>query len=162
MGRRDDGGYAEFVAAYQHRLRGTAYLMIGDWRAAAEVAEAALVQVYVAWPRVRKNDSESAHAFRAVTSAAIDHRRRRGPEVSALPCSTERELLVKALAALPDRQRACLVLRYFEDLSVVDAAEVLKCSIGAVTSQTSAGLTALKSELGRLGYAGDLEILGEA
>lgn len=162
MGRRDDGEYAEFVAAYQHRLRGAAYLMLGDWHAAASAAEAALVQIYVAWPRLRKSDSAPVHAFRALTSTVIDHGRQRRSDSNSLPGSTERETLVKALGSLPDRQRACLVLRYFEDLSIADTATALRCSTKAVSSHTASGLKSLKSELDRLGYAGDIEILGEA
>ncbi len=175
MGRRDDSQYAEFVAAYQHRLRGSAYLMTGDWATAADVTQEALIRLYVAWPRLEKKDGGLAsYAHRALHSAVVDQHRKhsrreknedRAPRATSVGDGTEehaeREVLVQALKALPERQRACVVLRYFEDLSVADTAAALKCSIGTIKSQTSHGLRALKAELTRLGRADVLEFGGE-
>lgn len=164
MPSRDDGRYVEFVAAVQERLRRTAYLMIGDWAAAADVTQEALLRVYVAWPRLEHGDGLPAYARRALVSAVIDHhrkhKRRERDEAHAAVAEAvddgttvraERELLMTALRALPERQRACVVLRYFEDLSVADTAEALRCSAGTVKSQTSHGIAALRREFERLG-----------
>lgn len=176
MSRRDGDQYAEFVAAYQHRLRGSAYLMTGNWATAADVTQEALIRLYVAWPRLEKKEGGlAAYAHRALHSAVIDHQRKhirreknedRVPVVTSVGDGTaehaDREVLVQALKALPERQRACVVLRYFEDLSIADTAAALKCSIGTIKSQTSHGLRALKAELTRLGGADVLELGGEA
>lgn len=176
MARRDDERYAEFVTAYQHRLRGTAYLMTGDWATAADVTQEALIRVYVAWPRLQKDGAGvSAYAHRALHSAVVDqyrkHTRREKNEDRVQVVATvddgaearaERDVLAQALRALPERQRACVVLRYFEDLSVADAAAALKVSTGTIKSQTSHGLRALKQELARLGGPDLVGMGGEA
>lgn len=160
MRRRDDDEFAEFAAARQVPLRRTAYLLCGDWQLAADIAQEALIRVYVAWPRLERRGGLNAYARRAVVSVAIDQRRRRsstevptpddetvasGTDIAARV--TDREVLVGALGRLAPRQRACVVLRYFEDLPVGDVAAVLGVSEGTVKSQTSRALTTLQEIL---------------
>ena len=112
--------------------------MTGDWSLAADVAQEALIRVYVAWPRLERSGGMAAYARTAVVSASIDlHRKRsRRPEVlvdaheDARLSSTDgageradRTLVMAALRKLPDRQRACVVLRYFEDPPVSTSAD---------------------------------------
>lgn len=164
MASRDDAEYVDFVEAVQDRLRRTAYLMTGDWALAADLTQEALIKVYVAWPKLERKGGLASYARRAVVSAVIDHHRKRGrrPEVlvdayddpgvgDGVGNRADRTLLVQALRKVPDRQRACIVLRYYEDLSVAETARVLKCSEGNVKSQTSHGIAALKRELAALG-----------
>jgi len=164
MAARDDGRYVEFVAASQERLRRTAYLMCGDWSTAADVTQEALLRVYVAWPRLETGDGLPTYARRALVSALIDHQRknasrRKREDRVRLPDlvgdgttdRADRAVLMQALRAVPPRQRACIVLRYFEDLCVADTAAALRCSEGTVKSQTSSGISALRRELERLG-----------
>ncbi|MFZ2016961.1 MAG: SigE family RNA polymerase sigma factor [Nocardioides sp.] len=171
MPRRDDAAYVEFVAASQQRLRRTAYLMTGDWQAAADAAQEALVRVYVAWPRLERSGGLPTYARRALVSAVIDAGRRRSTREryeGRSPPATERSdpaegvvdrrLLLDALNALAPRQRACVVLRFFDDLSVADVAEALGCSEGTVKSQTSKALDNLRRSLG--GRAGD-QLMGD-
>ena len=171
MPRRDDAAYVEFVAASQQRLRRTAYLMTGDWQAAADAAQEALVRVYVAWPRLERSGGLPAYARRALVSAVIDAGRRRSTreryEGRFPPASdrsehadgvVDRRHLLEALGALAPRQRACLVLRFFDDLSVADVAHTLGCSEGTVKSQTSKGLDNLRRSLD--GHAAD-HLLGD-
>ncbi len=166
MPRRDDAAYVEFVAASQQRLRRTAYLMTGDWQAAADAAQEALVRVYVAWPRLERSGGLPTYARRALVSAVIDAGRRRSTrerhEGRFSPADdrsdpaegvVDRRLLLDALEVLAPRQRACVVLRFFDDLSVADVAEALGCSEGTVKSQTSKALDNLRRSLG--GRAGD-------
>jgi RNA polymerase sigma-70 factor (sigma-E family) len=155
---RDEAAFVEFAHAARGRLRRTAYLMCGDWDQASDHVQEALIRVYVAWPRLTRAGGEYAYARKAVVSAFIDHARRRsstevvgdtgaevpsGQDVAELV--TARAALLSALADLPPRQRACVVLRYFEDLSVIDTATVLGCSEGTVKSQTSRALVSLRS-----------------
>ncbi len=172
MPRRDDAAYVEFVNASQQRLRRSAYLMTGDWQSAADATQEALVRVYVAWPRLQRSGGLPTYARRALVSAVIDAHRRRSTRVKyedRAPAEQEhidladhlvdRTLLMEALAELPARQRACVVLRYFDDLSVADTATALGCAEGTVKSQTSKGLDHLRTNLAARGHAdlmGDL------
>ncbi|HSE10637.1 MAG TPA: SigE family RNA polymerase sigma factor [Nocardioidaceae bacterium] len=155
---RDEAAFVEFAQAVRGRLRSTAYLMCGDWEQASDHVQEGLIRVYVAWPRLTRSGGEYAYARKAVVSAFIDHARRRSStEITRdadpdLPSGqdvaesvTARAALMSALADLPARQRACVVLRYFEDLSVADTATVLGCSEGTVKSQTSRALVSLRA-----------------
>lgn len=154
---RDEAAFVEFAHSVRGRLRHTAYLMCGDWDQASDHVQDGLIRVYVAWPRLHRAGAEYAYARKAVVSAFLDHARRRSS--SEIPVETHqdtasrhdvadtvatRTALLTALAGLPPRQRACVVLRYFEDLSVAEAAAVLGCSEGTVKSQTSHALASLR------------------
>jgi RNA polymerase sigma-70 factor (sigma-E family) len=158
--RRDEVAYVEFVTASQQRLRRSAYLMTGDWQAATDAVQEALVRVYVAWPRLQRNGGLPTYARKALVSAVVDAHRRgstRKKYEDRLPIEAERadhaddyverSVLLDALAGLAPRQRACVVLRYFDDLSVADTAEALGCSEGTVKSQTSKAIDNLRRVL---------------
>ncbi|GAA3655665.1 SigE family RNA polymerase sigma factor [Nocardioides ginsengisoli] len=158
MRERDEDAFVEFAQSARTRLRRTAYLMCGDWDRAADHVQEALIRVYVAWPRLTRAGREYAYARRAVVSVVLDHgRRRSSTEIPAEPdpqlssghdlaeAVTAREALLSVMAQLPPRQRACVVLRYFEDLSVADTARALGCSEGTVKSQTARALDRLRS-----------------
>ena len=156
MARRDDDEFAAFAAASGGALRRTAYLICGDWDRAADITQEALIRMYVAWPRLDPGRDIRAYARRTAVRIAIDQSRKRssrevptpraGDRLVADPTDVvaDRALLMAALAALPPRQRACVVLRYYEDLSVETVAEVLGCRTGTVKSQTARGLEALR------------------
>ena len=158
MARRDDEGFVEFAAARRDRLRRTAYLICGDWHRSSDIVQEALIRLYVAWPRLERKDGLTAYARRAVVSVAIDQSRRRSStelpsEVGDQAPATDdvaggvadRDLLMRALASLPKRQRACVVLRYYEDLPVAEVATALGVNEGTVKSQTSRALASLKA-----------------
>jgi RNA polymerase sigma-70 factor (sigma-E family) len=155
---RDEAAFVEFAAAARGRLRRTAYLLCGDWDQASDHVQEGLIRVYVAWPRLTRTGGEHGYARKAVVSAFLDHARRRSStEITAdpnpdLPSGQDvsesvsaRAALMAALARLPMRQRACVVLRYFEDLTVADTATALGCSEGTVKSQTSRALVSLRA-----------------
>lgn len=156
---RDEAAFIEFADSARGRLRRTAYLMCGDWDQASDHVQEGLIRVYVAWPRLTRAGREYAYARKAVVSAFLDHARRRsstevptdhdhdlpsGQDVADAVAS--RAALTAALADLPPRQRACVVLRYFEDLSVAETAAVLGCTEGTVKSQTSRALATLRNK----------------
>lgn len=161
MTRRDPAAFAEFVAARSPALHRTAYLLVGDRQLAQDLLQEALTKTYVAWPRLRDPANAEAYTRKAITTTAISWFRRRSwgerptdtvPERRtsgdhADDLST-RELLWSALQALPPRQRAAIVLRFYEDLSEARTAEVMGCAPGTVKSQVSAGLRKLRDHLG--------------
>jgi RNA polymerase sigma-70 factor (sigma-E family) len=138
-------------------LRGLAFLTCGDWQVAEDAVSNSLAKLYVRWGKV---SSPERYASRMVVRAAIDEVRRPWRrERSAshdLPelvqpdgsDSIDESLRVRhALRQLPLRQRAVLVLRFYEDFSVEEVAEALGRSRGTVTSQTARGLAALRELL---------------
>ncbi|NYE37247.1 RNA polymerase sigma-70 factor (sigma-E family) [Nocardioides cavernae] len=157
---RDEAAFVEFAETARPRLRRTAYLLCGDWDRASDFVQEGLIRVYVRWPRLVRNGGELAYARKAVVSAYLDHARRRSSTerpgeadptlaspVDVAHAVATRETLMATLADLPPRQRACVVLRYFEDLSVEQTAALLGCTEGTVKSQTSRGLFSLRSML---------------
>jgi RNA polymerase sigma-70 factor (sigma-E family) len=165
MARRDSGEFTGFVLASQASLRRTAYLMCGDWQLASDFVQEALIRVYRHWPRLRSEAEARAYARKAVLSVVIDAKRRRSS--AELPVegivdapgadnadraaerAADRDLLSRCLTQVPARQRACLVLRYYDDLSVAEVAGMLGISEGTVKSQTARGLETLQAAFAR-------------
>jgi RNA polymerase sigma-70 factor (sigma-E family) len=155
----DGTAFAELFAARATALRRTAYLLCGDWHRAEDLTQTAFAKVYAAWPRLRDKGAVEAYLRQTLTRVYLDEYRRswRGerptddvPDVVAMPVNQtdDRLLLLAALATVAPRQRACLVLRYFEDYSVEQTAHALDCSVGTVKSNTARGLDALRRALG--------------
>ncbi|MEV0645026.1 SigE family RNA polymerase sigma factor [Phytomonospora sp. NPDC050363] len=148
--------FREFVAARREALLRTAYLVCGDWHRAEDAVQTSLVKLYGAWNRARSPTIE-AYARKIVVRTLIDEgrkgwfRRERSfaappREPHANPGNEDRLVALAALAALPTRQRAALVLRFWEDLSVEETARALRCSTGTVKSQTARGLATLRQQ----------------
>ena len=134
--RRRDAEFAEFATIEQQRMYRRARLLTGDAHAAQDLVQATLVKLYVAWPGV---EQPAAYAHRVLVRTFLDGRRRsrRERELLALadPQRSERDpdrvvTVLGALAELPPRTRAAVVLRYWEDLSVDQAAVALGCAPG--------------------------------
>ncbi len=155
----------EFVAFYAARagyLRNTAYLLCGDWYLAEDLTQIAVTKLYQAWHRIERHDTVDRYARQVLLRTFLDERRRpwrrehpTTPESTVLdtvardgPNVDERMVLRTALMRLPKGQRAVLVLRFWEDRSVEQVAEILSCSTGSVKSQTAHGLTKLRTALG--------------
>jgi RNA polymerase sigma-70 factor (sigma-E family) len=167
-----DEEFGRFVVARSLALRRTAYLMCGDWHEAEDLVQRALIKLHAAWGRVRSDDDLDAYLRKTLLRTCIDEKRRarwrrEHPASHALPDTLEapgepdpetlsdRDTLVAALRGLPAGQRAVLVMRFWEDLSVEDTAHSLGCSAGTVKSQTSRGLGTLRAVL-TAGADGDL------
>jgi RNA polymerase sigma-70 factor (sigma-E family) len=172
MARRDDAEFTEFVRARSGALLRTAYLILGDHALAQDLVQEALTKVYVAWPRIQKREGVEAYARVVVVNTAITWKRRKGwlgeRPTDELPEPTARvddepdvRLVVwRTLQVLPARQRATLVLRFYEDLSVAETAQVMGCAEGTVKSQVSQGIERLRAALGsRAALLGDLDDL---
>jgi RNA polymerase sigma-70 factor (sigma-E family) len=153
----DEDAFRAFALARRPALRRTAYLLCGDWHQADDLVQTALVKLYVAWSRVRADGPPDAYVHRILVRCYLDERRRpwrRESPVEAIDeagrvTSSEEDLLDlrSALARLPRRQRATLLLRFWLDLSVAQTADALGCSDGTVKSQTARALTTLREVL---------------
>jgi RNA polymerase sigma-70 factor (sigma-E family) len=150
---RDDG-FDEFVLGASRRLLRSAFLLIGDRGAAEDLLQDVLERMYARWSRI---DDPHAYARRAIAHAATNRwrTRRRHPEVplgerdvaaAVNPEPASRDVLA-ALATLPPGQRAVVVLRFFDDLSIDQTASALGCSAGTVKSQTARALPRLRALL---------------
>lgn len=153
----DDDGFVQWAGARRGQLWRTAYLMCGDWSGADDLVQDALVRVYLRWRKVAGGNPD-AYARRALTSSFIDERRRpwrRERPTETLPepaCEApatrlHETAMAAALRQVAPRQRAVLVLRYWEDLSLEQTADALGCSVGNVKAQASRGLARLRGLL---------------
>jgi RNA polymerase sigma-70 factor (sigma-E family) len=153
-----DSGFVEFVAARQAALLRTAYLLTGDAGRAEDLVQTALTKTYLAWGRIRDPDAVEAYVRRvlATTSASWWRRRWHGerpterlPEPAAAHTADPDAALDlwRLVPALPPRQRAVLVLRFYEDLSEAEVADALRISPGTVKSTTSRAVAALRARL---------------
>jgi RNA polymerase sigma-70 factor (sigma-E family) len=154
-----DDEYVEFASHALRELRRTAYLLCGDWHRAEDAVQDVLIRLYRRWPRVERREGMGAYARRALVRTLIDQSRRpwrREIAVDATPeqataaemrAVDDRLMLIAALSQLSPRRRACLVLRYYDQLSVRETAHAMGCSEGTVKSQTSDGLNDLRRVL---------------
>jgi RNA polymerase sigma-70 factor (sigma-E family) len=153
----DEADFRAFVAARSPSLLWFAHVLTGDRHHAEDVVQTALAKTALAWPRLRRKDNPEGYVRRAIVTTHLNTMRRRPwreqphevvPEQSEgrRPDDEfdERDAMWQALAELPPRQRAVLVLRYYEDLSEADIAEALGCTRGTVKSQAAKGLLHLR------------------
>ena len=165
----DDTSFEEFVVGSSARLFTMAMLLTGGHRAEAEdLLQGAFERAYRRWGRIARRADPEPYVRQILVNASVDRwrRLRRHPEApltvtgfdpgtaDAAAALADRDLLLRGLAALPPRQRAVLVLRYFEDLSEAQTATVLGCTVGTVKSQTARGLARLRDSVGAAGDAG--------
>jgi RNA polymerase sigma-70 factor (sigma-E family) len=153
-----DDEFTEFVHASWAPLYRTAYLMLGDAGLAEDLVQTALAKTYASWGRMRELQSARAYARTTLVNTAASWFRRKGwrnehptghlQDTTYDDDPTTRPTLMQALAQLPPRQRAVVVLRFYDDLSVADTAHALGCAEGTVKSQTSDALAALRDLLG--------------
>ncbi|TDD58656.1 SigE family RNA polymerase sigma factor [Kribbella antibiotica] len=150
--------FAEFARGRHGALYRYAYLLVGERGLADDLVQEALIKTYVAWRRLRDPNAAEAYTRKVITNTAINWWRRKSyherpyddlPEgIAPTQDSSTRLWLWNELLQLPPRQRAALVLRYYEDLTEVQTAEVLNCAVGTVKSQVSIALSKLRARLG--------------
>jgi RNA polymerase sigma-70 factor (sigma-E family) len=171
---RDDE-FATFVRLHRTSLlRFACLLTAGDQHQAEDLVQTALTKVYLAWPKLRRDDSGLAYARRTLLNSHIDETRRpwwrrerttaelpevvayEGPEgIAGLDYGqfgTDGQRVRSALSALPNRMRAVVILRYWMDLSVEDCARMLGCTQGTIKSQAAKGTAKLRDLLTAPGH----------
>ncbi len=165
--------FAEYVSARMPSLRRLALLLCQDWHRADDLVQAALTRLYLRWENAATADSIDAYVRTILVREFIRERRTnwarrvsvtdRPPDLPAPPTDREDFLdLRAAVAGLPPRQRAVLVLRFYCDMNIDECAMALGCAPGTVKSQTAKALTSLRRVLGPLSSAtGDGASVGQ-
>ena len=157
----DEDALREFITARSGALLRSAYLLVGDRAHAEDLLQTALIKTYLAWPRIRDHGALEAYVRRTMATTATSwwrgRRFRERPqtelpdraEADPVDPRIEHDAMWSLLRALPARQRAVLVLRYYEGLSEAEIADALHMSRGTVKSHASRALTALRDRLTR-------------
>lgn len=164
MRAEQERAFREFAGERALWLRRSAYLLCGDWHLAEDLVQNTLLKLYRAWRRVDLSTVD-AYARRTLLRVWLDERRRpwrraerndadlpETGDVAGDPAvlgqqAWRRDAVLRALAEVPPRQRAVLVLRYWEDLPTAEVAAALRCSEGTVKSQASRGLQNLRDAI---------------
>lgn len=163
--------YVEYVEGRLASLRRLAYLLCRDWHGADDLVQVTVTRLFTHWPRAARMDNTDAYVRTILVRAFLAERRSPWFRRVLLPGGLADRAAVyadpdavldvrEALAAVPPRQRATLVLRFYCDLDVEQAAAVLGCSPGTVKSQTSKGLAALRRMLEPARETGDAAYQG--
>lgn len=154
--------FREFAVAVQGHLRRSAFLLCGDWHLAEDIVQSAFVKIFRVWRRVRKVDNQLGYARQVVYRCFLDQYRKEKKQVPTVPIagvgdsalaeagpagSSFDGFVLEALAELPPRARAVIVLRFWEDMSVEQTATVLGVTTGTVKSQTSRAVAQLRGRL---------------
>ncbi len=164
----DEQRFRSFAAGASAPLVRLAYLLCGDRHLAEDLVQACLIRMYRSWQRIERPEALDGYARQVLLRCWLNERRRPWRRLESypgtLPDQTDdnsdpalgvgsdvKELLRRALAEIPPRQRAALVLRYWSQCTVTETATMLRCSEGTVKSQTARGLTALRAAVTRLG-----------
>lgn len=149
--------FERFVATRSQALLRSAYLMTGDAQSAEDLLQTALVKMIPRWSRLRDPQAAEAYVRRVMLSTYLKWWRRRwrgevptavlpdAPAPDDYGAVDARDGLRRALASLAPRQRAMVVLRFYEDLSEERVAELLGCSVGTVKATTSRALAKLRA-----------------
>ena len=156
-----DAEFSAYMEARQASLLRTAYLISGDRHTAEDLVQTALAKLYLAWDRVEDRGSLDGYVRRVIVNEnnslwrrpfkRREHATDQLPERAAPTSPGGRDdALWELVQTLPKKQRAAVVLRYYEELSEAETAEVLGVSVGTVKSQTSRALAALRSRTGDL------------
>ncbi len=162
-GRVREATFDDFVAARSRALLRTAYLLTHDHALAEDLLQTSLTKAWFAWRRIEGNPEPYVRRILVNTYATWWRRKWNGehptdevPEHAAAEPGHEPTDLWEAMARLPRRQRAVVVLRYFEDLTEAQTADLLGCSVGTVKSQCSKALAKLRIDPALTEAEGDL------
>jgi RNA polymerase sigma-70 factor (sigma-E family) len=163
----DRAEFHGYVAARSGALLRTAYLLTGSRADAEDLLQTALAKTYLAWPRIADRGALDGYVRRVMVNTQTSRWRLRRVNETPTADLPERagvdpvagadlhDALWRALATLPPRQRAAVVLRYYEDLTEVETADALGISIGTVKSTVSRALTSLRDRAADLGLRDD-------
>ncbi len=163
MSTTKDAEFSAYMAARQPSLLRTAYLLTGDRHTAEDLVQTALAKLYLSWDRVQRQESLDGYVRRILVNEHNSLWRRPWrrhetttselPEQPAGPDGGSHDADLWAFVqTLPRKQRAAIVLRYYEQLSEAETAEVLGVSVGTVKSQTSRALATMRTRVGEIAH----------
>lgn len=152
--------FVDFVAARQQALLRFAYLLTSDHHTAEDLVQTALAKTYLSWSKLRDRGALDSYVRRIIINENISLWRRAWKR-NERPCDslpeagtghpdeapTHSDALWRIIQTLPTKQRAAVVLRYYEDRTEAETASILGCSVGTVKSQTSRAIAAMRSAL---------------
>jgi len=158
VSERRDAEYVEYVQSRLTWLRRVAFVLCQDWYSADDLVQVTVTRLFAHWPRARRMDNVDGYVRTILFRTFLSERRsawgRRvvlaGSPPDTVAAGADRDAMLdvrEALATVPPRQRATLVLRFYCDLDVEQAATALGCSAGTVKSQTAKGLAAMRRAL---------------
>ena len=161
MAQDDEVTFEQFVSVRWTAFYRTAYLLTGQRADAEDVVQATLVKAYASWSRIRRAEVPDAYVRRMLVNEFLSATRRRkrarehagaqppGPPVPTHEAAVlDRAVVWQEVVSLPPRQRAVIVLRFYEDLSEKQIAQALGCAPGTVKSQISTALRSLQNRIG--------------
>ena len=158
-----DRQFSEYMQARQPSLLRTAYLLTGDRHTAEDLVQTALAKLYLSWDKVQRQEVLDGYVRRILVNEHNSLWRRAWkkresttaelPDRPADPDSPSHDADLWAFVqTLPRKQRAAIVLRYYEELSEAETAEILGVSVGTVKSQTSRALSAMRARVGEIAH----------
>ena len=155
---KSDDAFREFVINESAGLLRTGWMLTGERALAEDLLQTALAKTWPHWARISRDGTPTAYVRTVMvrTYASWSGRRwtgelpaeelpERPAEDGAFGAADERDRLTRALAELPRRQRAVIIMRYYLDMSEQQAAEALGCSVGTVKTQATRGLSRLRT-----------------
>lgn len=160
MRQTSEAEYSDFATSVWPQLYRTAVMIMGDRQLAEDLVQSALVRTYIAWPRLREPDKAHAYTRQVMLNVSRDWFRKRSwthenttdiasddaaPSGDHSGALVDQVTLAGILQTLPVGQRSVIALRFLDDLSVRETADLLNITAGTVKSQTAAALTALRS-----------------
>lgn len=157
-----DNDFAAFAHSCAPGLRRTAYLLCHDWHLAEDLTQNTLARLYVVWGRLEWSYSPQAYVRQILYREFLRHRKRRQshdvvtaspPDAGAETSPDLRMTMLDALSHLSPRDRAIIVLRYWEDQSIETVAQTLGIKTGVVKSQCMRSLARLRTLLGEDRFA---------
>ena len=152
-------GFHDFVVGRSGSLLRFAWVLTGDWHAAEDLVQGALVRTWPRWSSIRRHDDPEVYVRRVIVNSRTSWLRRRSsaeipaaetPErhtdADAYAAADARECLHRVLMRLPPRQRAVIALRFLDDLTEGQVATILGCSVGTVKSQAAKAIVKLRED----------------
>ena len=148
-------GFREFVEGRSSDLLRSAWLLTGDWPAAEDLVQTALVKTWPHWNRLVRRDRPELYVRKVMLTTYLAWRKRRSASEVPIAEVVEaasgssidaelRNVVMSAWRELPPRQRAVVVLRYFDDLTEAETAEALGCTVGTVKTHSSRAMAHLR------------------
>ena len=160
-----DAEFTEYMTARQPSLLRTAYLLTGDRHTAEDLVQTALAKLYLSWDKVHQREALDGYVRRILVNEnnslwrrpwkKREHATDDLPEVASHDTTGHDAELWAHVQALPRKQRAAVVLRYYEQLSEAETAAILGVSVGTVKSQTSRALASMRARMSATEGAGD-------